>query len=33
MELLIQESSPASEMMDSLGSRRNSSTGMVVPTI
>src|SRR3984957_2177377 len=33
MELVIQESSPASEMTDSLGSRTNSSTGMVVPTI
>src|SRR5690349_7891692 len=33
MELLIQESSPASEMIASLGSRMNSSTGMVVPTI
>src|SRR5258706_8690419 len=27
----IQESSPASEMMDSFGSRVNSRTGMVVP--
>src|SRR5215467_3646610 len=33
MELLIQESSPASEMMDSLGSRTNSRTGMVVPVM
>jgi len=31
MELVIQESSPASEITDSLGSRANSSTGMVVP--
>src|ERR1700676_2542422 len=33
MELPIQESSPASEMMDSLGSSVNSSTGMVVPVM
>src|SRR5580693_4858272 len=33
MELVIQESSPASEMTDSLGSSTNSSTGMVVPTM
>src|SRR5215831_1847777 len=33
MELLIQESSPASEMMASFGSRMNSSTGMVVPVM
>src|ERR1700730_6151947 len=31
MELVIQESSPASEMTDSLGSSVNSTTGMVVP--
>src|SRR5271156_3053595 len=31
MELVIQESSPASEMTDSLGSSANSRTGMVVP--
>src|SRR5271170_5396960 len=29
----IQESSPASEMTASLGSRMNSRTGMVVPTM
>src|SRR5579871_5881313 len=33
MELPIQESSPASEMIDSLGSRANSSTGIVVPVM
>jgi hypothetical protein len=33
MELPIQESSPASEMMDSLGSRINSRTGIVVPVM
>ena len=33
MELLIHESSPASEMMASLGSRANSRTGMVVPVM
>src|SRR6266567_4054269 len=33
IELPIQESSPASEMMDSLGSRANSRTGMVVPVM
>src|SRR5271165_1908163 len=33
MELPIQESSPASEMIDSLGSSTNSSTGMVVPVM
>src|SRR5580698_4249855 len=33
MELDIQESSPASEMMASFGCSRNSSTGMVVPTM
>jgi len=33
MELPIQESSPASEMMASLGWRTNSSTGMVVPVM
>src|ERR1700722_12475498 len=31
IELVIQDSSPASEITDSLGSRVNSSTGMVVP--
>src|SRR5579872_249648 len=31
IELPIHDSSPASEMTDSLGSRANSSTGMVVP--
>src|ERR1700678_3329736 len=33
MELPIQESSPASEMIESLGSSRNSRTGMVVPVM
>src|SRR5438046_3089178 len=33
MELPIQESSPASEMTDSLGSRTNSNTGIVVPVM
>ena len=33
IELLIQESSPASEMMASLGSSANSRTGMVVPVM
>src|SRR4029077_7097871 len=33
MEAPIQESSPASEMMASFGSRVNSSTGIVVPII
>jgi hypothetical protein len=33
IELPIQESWPASEMIESLGSSVNSSTGMVVPTI
>src|SRR5450432_3525944 len=33
MELPIHESSPASEMTDSLGSRTNSNTGIVVPVI
>src|SRR5579863_6589448 len=31
MELVIQESSPASETTDSLGSRLTESTGIVVP--
>src|ERR1017187_390790 len=33
IELLIHESSPASDMMESLGSRANSRTGMVVPVM
>ena len=33
IELAIQESSPASEMIDSLGSSENSRTGMVVPVM
>src|SRR6266536_991260 len=33
MELPIHESSPASEMTDSLGSSTNSSTGIVVPVM
>src|SRR5439155_1785415 len=33
MELPIHESSPASEMTDSLGSRTNSKTGIVVPVM
>src|SRR5437762_8700002 len=33
MELPIHESSPASEMTDSLGSRTNSNTGIVVPVM
>src|SRR5437867_607860 len=33
MELPIHESSPASEMTDSLGSRTNSRTGIVVPVM
>jgi hypothetical protein len=33
IELPIQESSPASEMMESFGSSVNSRTGIVVPTI
>src|ERR1035437_1943828 len=33
IELLIHESSPASEMMVSFGSRANSRTGMVVPVM
>ena len=33
MELVIQESSPASETTDSLGASATSSTGMVVPTM
>src|SRR5215472_16525665 len=33
IELPIHDSSPASEMMDSFGSRMNSRTGMVVPVM
>jgi hypothetical protein len=33
IELVIQESSPASEITDSFGSSANSRTGMVVPTM
>src|SRR5579864_5130936 len=33
IELVIQESSPASEIMDSFGSSATSRTGMVVPTM